>query len=429
MRPQYYMMLVLVLLGCEDKYEDIYRYSKIVTETKEYPIYLDMSEIANIRIMEKTTMTAPFKTMSNDKYYFVGDMLRGIHVYRKNGTGASYLCFIECRYIKDFEVVNNLLFCNNFTDMVVIDVTNPLQIKLLHRQENHFNRFSGYKESWNIPNVEGKGLIVGSEKRTLTGIVTEEKPHLDFTEYDKTYANLFSKDLPVSWFSSHPENDRPYVGIVRAGTDEIYTYGTYNSWATCTFTSGVFTVKEEDYWTTPRARYTPVYYYSDAWPVRMFFADSLIYVLGNTYGNDGYADCITDDQPYFMSYHLYFSTFRPVDITYLPKFREFLILSGQSIWGAFKYSDAQPSSYMERYVDYKIPTDARSILRVGDNVLTIGKVLSVYLPSANDLQLVKSYPSISGTCYSRSGNTLAIANGQSLFLYDISDLENIKLIP
>ena len=84
---------------------------------------------------------------------------------------------------------------------------------------------------------------------------------------------------------------------------------------------------------------------------------------------------------------------------------------------------------MERYFDYEIPTDATSIFNAGNNVITLGNQLSVYLPSENELKLVKEYPDISGTCYSKAGHILAVANTHGLFLYDISNLENIKLIP
>jgi hypothetical protein len=236
-----------------------------------------------------------------------------------------------------------------------------------------------------------------------------------------------TKVLPDSWFSNHPENDKPYVGIIKVGTDQIYTYGNYNSWAVCTFLSGTFNVREENLWTTPGGNYAPPYYYSDAWPARMFFVDSLIYILGKG-NNSSYSDCIPYSESFPISFHLYFPTFTPLDITYLPDLREFLVLSGQSVWGAFKYSEPA-GSYMEKYVDYKIPTAATSIFRIENNVITIGDELSVYLPSENELKLLKNYPDISGTCWLKSGDVLAIANTQGLLLYNISDLENIKIIP
>jgi hypothetical protein len=427
MKYHSYLLLIFVLLSCENNDEDNYRYSKINSQSKEYSVYLDMSEIGNIQVTTKLPQLTPFKILSNDKYYFVGDMLKGIYVYEKKAGSVSYLCFIECKYIKDFELTDNLLFCNNFADLVVIDVSNPLLINILHRQKNHFNRFTSYKDNWNVPYVEGKGLIVGTESHVLTGTVTEKKQNLDFTEFDSLYGHLMTKVLPDSWFSNHPENDKPYVGIIKVGTDQIYTYGNYNSWAVCTFLSGTFNVREENLWTTPGGNYAPPYYYSDAWPVRMFFVDSLIYILGKG-NNSGYSDCIPYSESFPISFHLYFPTFTPLDITYLPDLREFLVLSGQSVWGAFKYSEPA-GSYMEKYVDYKIPTAATSIFRIEKNVITIGDELSVFLPSENELKLLKNYPDISGTCWLKSGDVLAIANTQGLLLYNISDLENIKIIP
>lgn len=425
--PKVFLLLIFVLLGCENNDEDIYRYSKIISKSKEYSVYLDMSEIGNIQVTSGLPQLKPFRILSNDKYYFVGDMLKGMYVYEKKAGSVSYLCYIECKYIKDFELAGNRLFCNNFADLVVLDVSNPLQVNILHRQKNHFNRFTSFKDYWNVPYLEGKGLIVGKETHVLTGTVTDKNPDLDFTEYDSLYGNLKTKVLPASWFSDHPEDDKPYVGIIRMGTDQIYTYGNYNSWAVCTYFPGTFNVREENLWSTPRGKYAPPYYYSDAWPVRMFFADSLIFILGK--GNiNGYSDCIPYSDPFPKSFHLFFPTFSPLDITYLPDLREFLVLSGQSIWGAFKYNEPS-GSYMEKYVDYKIPTSATSILRIGNNVITLGTGLAVYLPSVNELKLVKTYPDISGTCWSKEGDVLAVANTQGLFLYDISDLENIKLIP
>jgi len=55
--------------------------------------------------------------------------------------------------------------------------------------------------------------------------------------------------------------------------------------------------------------------------------------------------------------------------------------------------------------------------------------VQVYLPSENELKLVKDYPGISGKCCKKEGSYLAIANSLGLFIYNITDLENIQLIP
>ncbi|WP_297098884.1 hypothetical protein [Draconibacterium sp.] len=427
MKQLLYLFLIVFLVGCEDEYEDIYRYSKIITQSKDYPVYLDMGEVGKIQVKAESPQESPFKIVSNDNYYFVGELLKGVHVYEKNGESLSYQCFIECKYIKDFEIAGNLFYCNNLVDLVILDVSEPLQATLLHREENYFNHFTSYKTGWNIPYEEGKGLIVGSERHELTGVVTEKDPNLDFGEYDKLYDSLTTKEIPDFWFTEQPVFDKPYIGMIQLGLEEIRSYGSYNSWAICAYRSGAFSSREEDLWTEPWGNYAPPYYYSNAYPVRMFFQDSLVFILGvETNGARGYSDCMVYDERYPVSYHLYFPTFRPIDITYLPGMQVFYVLSGQSIWGGYKSNE---SAYMERYVDYEIPTNATSIFRVENHLITLGNELAVYIPAEDELQLVTNYSDISGTCWSKDGNVLAVANAQGLFLYDISNLENIKLIP
>jgi hypothetical protein len=429
MKHFFYIFLVLILFGCEDKNEDIYRYSKIKSEPKAYPVYLDMSEIGNIQVKERLPQTEPFKIVYNDKYCFVGDRLKGIHVYEKKTGSVSYLCFIECRYISDFEIVGNLLFCNNLVDLVVIDVSDPLHINILHRQKNHFNRYTEYKQYWNFPYVEGKGLVTGSETHVLTGTVTDQQPNLDFTEFDQLYGNLTTKAIPDSWFSNYSEIDRAEPGIIKVGKDEVYSCGSYNSWAICTYQAGTFSVREEDLWTASRGKYAPPYYYSDAYPVRMFFEDSMIYILGSLSNHtSGYCDCSIYDEKYPIVYKLYFATFKPLDISYMPQMNAFFALSGKSVWGVFIGGDAE-TGFKMTYKDYQVATDAVEIFRVGDKLITLGNELSVYSATENELSLVKKYPGISGMCCAQEGNFLTVANTQGLFIYDITNLENIQLIP
>lgn len=429
MKQLLYLFLVLFLFGCEDIFKDTYHYSQIITQSKDYPVFLDMSEIGNIQVKTNSPITAPFKILSNNKYYFVGEKLKGVHVYEKKVTGVNYLCFIECRYIADFELTDNKLFCNNLVDLVIVDVSNPMKINILHRQKYHFNQFSSYKKYWNFPYAEGKGLIVGTEKHELTGKITDKQLNLDFSKLDQLYGNLTTKLIPNTWFSTPSEDDRPYPGIIKVGTGEIYTLGSYNSWAICTYQSGIFNVREENLWTTPNGKYAPPYYYSNAYPSRMFFDDNMIYILGTEVNlKSGYCDCIIyENERHIFNYHLNFPDFNPLDITYLPAMQAFFVLSGESVWAAFQYSDP-PQQYMKRYIDYKIPTEATSIFSKGNNVVTIGNGLSVYLPSENELKFIKDYPNISGTCYSKTEDVLAVANKQGLFLYDISDLGNIQPI-
>lgn len=427
MKNHFYVLLclVFVMVGCDNDYEDIHRYTKIISQSKAYPLYLDMSEIADIQVKSQQPLQSPFKIVANDKYYFVGDRLNGIHVFTKSAGTPVYLCFIACKYIKDMEIVDNQLYCNNFVDLVVLDVNNPLQTTVLHRQKYHFNRFTSYKEYWNYPSAAGKGIIAGSELHTLTDTITDKNPTLDFTEFDQLYDHLSTKVIPETWFNS--EDNRPYIGMVKVGANEVYNYGRYNSWDISSYQSGSYSLREEDSNSTPRGKYAPPYYYSDAWPVRVFTQDNMIFILGWSYGNSGYCDYINYNNSYPASSHIYFSEFKPLDITYIPAYQTFYILSGQSIWGAWRNSDPN-QSILHFFKNFNINSDATSIFSSENYLITLGNQLSVYSASQSEIRLIKNYPEISGECYLKTGNVLAVVHLQNLTLYDISDLENIKVI-
>jgi len=422
-----FLFLILIVSGCDNDYEDFHRFSKVISQSKAYPLYLDMSEIADIHVLSKQPLQSPFKIVANDRYYFVGDWLNGIHVYSKSGGSPVYLCFISCKYIKDLEIVENKLFCNNFVDLVVLDVNNPLQTTVLHRQKYHFNRFNSYKENWNFLYTEGKGIITGTELHTLTDTITDKKPTLDFTAFDQLYGNLTTKIVPESWFNSESENGRPYIGLLKVGTDEVYNYGRYNSWDISTFRSGSYSLREEDLWSTPRGKYAPPYYYSDGWPVRLFLQDNIIFILGSAYGKSGYCDYILNNSNYPESYHLFFENFKPLDITYIPAYQTFYILSGQSVWGAWRNKDPNQTN-LHIFKNYEVESDATSIFRSDNYLITFGKQLSVYSASQSEIKLIKTYPEISGKCYLKTGSAIVVIHQQDLLLYDISDPENIKLI-
>lgn len=429
MKKAFYIVLFLNLVACADKHEDTYRYSRIISQSKEYPVYLDMSEIGNIQVKTKVAPVAPFKIVFNGKYYFVGDMMKGIHIYEKKTEGISYLCFVECRYLKAFDIINDFLYCNNFVDLVILDVSNPLQAIVKHRQKNHFNQFKSYVEYWNIPYVDNKGYIVTYQQQTLTGTVTEKQQELDFSEYDQLYENLTTKDIPDSWTSDQPENDKPYLGIVKVGNDKIYTWGHYNSWAICTYQAGTFKVTQEDLWASPRGNYAPPYYYSNAHPVKMFDKDGIIYILGTgNYSSSGYFDCIIYHETLPASYHLYHSNYMPIDITYIASRKNFFVLSKQFIRTVLVSDDANFYQVVN-YTDHEILPGAATITGTQDKLITLGEKLSIYNPTETGIQFVKEYPGISGSCMIKNADVLVVANQQGLFFYDISDLDNIKLIP
>lgn len=423
----YTLLIVLLAFGsCDDSSEVFNRYSKIIDQSKDYPVYLDMTDIAIVKAVGTAVIESPFKIASNNSHYFVGEMLKGIHVYEKKNGSMLYVCFIECKYIKDFDLVGNYIFSNNFVDLVVIDVSSPLTPSVVHRQQNHFNRFSEFKNYWNFPNDPQKGIIAKYEQHTLSGVVTEKNPALDFSEYDQLYGNLKTKEIPATWLSNVPINDKPYVGIAKIDNDDVYTYGTYNSWAICTFKNETFLVKEENIWSDQRGDYRPPYYYSNAFPRRMYYEENMVYILGALdYSNAGYVDCMNKNNKTFPSRHISIPASRPIDVVYAPLLKGYFVLTENSVWSAFEMDGNNVNLTPPQ--DTKTVTNASGIISKNNYIITLGKALTVYVWQNNNLQLFKTYPDIEAKAYLKTENALAVANSKGLFLYDITDLNNIKI--
>ena len=414
-----FLVSVHAFVSCEDKYESIYsqKYSTPYTTTINYPIYYDASDIlVDVQVTPPVTLVSPYKIASNDKYLFIGEMMKGFHVYEKTGEHSVLpLCFIECKLSKAFDVIDEYLFCNNFADLLVIDVSNPQQASVKRRQKNHFNRYDSYVTYWNVPYTEGKGFVVDYHPVTVTAIVTDTQPEPDFSEYDKLYDNIIIKEMPLSLISGDPEASKPYVGIAK-NEKEIYTFGKYNSWAVCTYQTS-FHITEQDLWHTPQPIYPTPYYYSNAYPYKLFNKDGFMNIIGS-----GYVDC-GKYNTYPSAYHHYFPDESQIDVTYMDTQDCFFILAKNRIRKTF-YDD----EYYEHYIEYAITHGAVTITCVQDNIITLGDKLLVYDFPDETLPVVKEYPDISGICMVKHNDVLTIVNTQGVFFYDISNVNDIKLI-
>ena len=106
-----------------------------------------------------------------------------------------------------------------------------------------------------------------------------------------------------------------------------------------------------------QGKYALPYYYSKAYTVRMFIEDELIFILGTEINlMSGYCNCILYDERYPVTQNLYFPTFKPLDICYMPPMNAFFALSGTSVWGVSISGDGV--GFKKAYNDYQIATDA-----------------------------------------------------------------------
>ena len=411
MKKIFYITLLVICVACEDTVEVTHRYSRLSTNFKTYPIYLDAREIlADIQVKPSVNPHEVIKIAANDKYFFVGESMRGIHVFEKiDDHRVKPLCFIECRYIKAFDVVDNMLYCNNFVDLLVIDVENPLQAKILHREKDYFNKYGN--SSFNFPVIHNSSInsnvyFIGNQHLSFTVTVTDANPEPDLSAYDKLYENIVVKEVSEALLSG-----RPYAGIVNV-EGKIYTLET-NSLVQVSYT-------DDDLFNSNPA-INNFNYFSVIPTSSLKYKDGIIFVIGD--GTIVFFD-------YFNTQNRgFFSTWNSSDVVALKEtINSFVVLNNNfSILGVTLGMPQNISG------NGSTTFGATSIINVDDYILALGTRLTIhrfhfehYLQT---VERVRDYSNISGLAMLRDGDHLYIANRQGLFVYDISDLENIILIP
>jgi hypothetical protein len=393
MKNVFFVAILFVLVACEDTYKETHRYNLPYMVNLQYPVRLDASEIlADIQVKPSIQPETAFKIVSNDKYFFVGEKRKGIHVYEKTGEfGANPLCFIECKHMKAFDVADNILYCNNFIDLLVVDVTDPQQAKIKHRDASFF--YSGTLSHF------GDGTyVLGCKQIRAIVTITETKPP-DFSEYDKLYGNIIVKEIPDSI-----QVDVPFAAFTNIEGD-VYTW-LNNRLALCTFASGVFEITQ----TTVNTQY-PTY--------DLRYKDNMIFGIGiSGFMYLSYFSNIFEQIQGFQYYGNNEKIALDV-VTMKNPVNSFAVASVNSI-------DCISQSHFS-----SIPTQgATSLINIDETILALGNQLTLcrYFPQKYQMEVVKQYSDISGLCMIRNNNVLIVANQHDILFYDISDLENITPI-
>jgi hypothetical protein len=128
----------LSLSSCfKDKCKETYRY------TDYEPIYRSIEQIRQpIQSQAARTLQQPGKMFWYGQYLFVSEREAGIHVIDlSNPAQPQTRSFIPVPGNVDIAVKNGVLYADNYIDLVSIDITDPLNVRLLDRDENVFPSF------------------------------------------------------------------------------------------------------------------------------------------------------------------------------------------------------------------------------------------------------------------------------------------------
>ncbi len=160
------MFLSFLLWGCQDKV------TKKVTYMANVPVYMSKEEFKTaVKKTAEQEVKEPGKIYIKDKYLFVNEVNKGIHVYNNSNPAApAYLCFINIPGNVDLAIKGTYLYADSYIDLVVIDISDPSNPKEISRYANAFPEiYPVYDYNYPTAPVESdKGIVVGWKLEEIT---------------------------------------------------------------------------------------------------------------------------------------------------------------------------------------------------------------------------------------------------------------------
>jgi len=153
--------ITLGITSCKDSCKNEMIYDANV------PIYLSYEELRKpITTKSSEILEHPGKFWRKDGYLFVSDVNKGVHIYNISNASAPYeMVFVQIPGVMDVAVKGNYLLADSYTDLLVLDVSNPSQPSEVKRLPNVFP-YNAFKAEANtgFPVVapdETKGVVIG----------------------------------------------------------------------------------------------------------------------------------------------------------------------------------------------------------------------------------------------------------------------------
>ena len=164
----YWALLPVILVSCYPNANP----RNNQTVSAYVPIYSSSSDINNIGIEPAKKTIDAGKIYVYGNYIFQVDQYKGIHVIdNTNKSNPSKISFLRIPVCNDISIKGNYLYANNYTNLLVFDISNIASPVLLKKVENAFPA-----TNQKYPPVTGcyfqcvddsKGVVIGWELKNI----------------------------------------------------------------------------------------------------------------------------------------------------------------------------------------------------------------------------------------------------------------------
>jgi len=155
---------LLALSSCTDK--------QLSTFTANVPVYISFEELrSSFEISTGRELVKPGKIYFKDSHMYINEYQEGIHVVDLSDPGnPQTAAFISIPGNVDMAIRNHVLYADSYIDLLVIDISNPLQPTLIQRIEKLFEYvIPPYDYDYPLADIdEEKGVITGYNIEKIT---------------------------------------------------------------------------------------------------------------------------------------------------------------------------------------------------------------------------------------------------------------------
>lgn len=135
------------------------------------PIYMSYDELrSSFKIVNDQALEKPGKIYFKDQYIFINEYQKGIHVIDLSDlTSPASIAFINIPGNVDMAIKDDMLYADSFTDLLLIDISNPASPSEVKRLEDIFQYvIPPYDYEFPLDEIdEKKGVILGYEIKEI----------------------------------------------------------------------------------------------------------------------------------------------------------------------------------------------------------------------------------------------------------------------
>lgn len=171
------LMMLVFMAGCEDRvYEEYYVLN---------PVYMSFEDMRkSVKIDEPKELSQPGKIYLKDNFIFINEYFEGIHIIDNSDPEAPVIAgFVTIPGNVDMAVVDNILYADSFTDLVVLDISDVSDINEIDRVEDIFPYTvpeTGEVKLLSTMVEPSEGVVVAWEKELRRERVSNDSPNSFF---------------------------------------------------------------------------------------------------------------------------------------------------------------------------------------------------------------------------------------------------------